>query len=307
MQFSILPWKIIIQYLSPTELLNLGEVNRELRKLTFDSNKVTIQFNSYELFNLFQNKKYVYEIVQNYNYRISYMKLFSTINWCDVLFYQKYYTVIQAIYNPHENFYLQILSFDKNFFKYIPYQTFSLCYNAIMLNPMNIRFVKNKTPELCLLAVKINGLSLRFINERYKNTELSKQLCIIAVQQNGEALNHVIHKTPELCLLAVKNDPGALLFVGDYQTEEICLEAVKQKGTLLLYVHEQTEKVCMEAVKNDLYSFNFVRKIFESVCSYVVRKKNSLLYRIPDKHYRYYIFMKNYEFFESDFKKKFVI
>jgi hypothetical protein len=33
------------------------------------------------------------------------------------------------------------------------------------------------------------------------------------------------------------------------QTEEICLEAVKQDKNALKYVKEQTEKICLEAIK----------------------------------------------------------
>jgi hypothetical protein len=36
------------------------------------------------------------------------------------------------------------------------------------------------------------------------------------------------------------------------QTEEICLEAVKQDGAALKYVIEQTEEMCLEAVKQNV-------------------------------------------------------
>ena len=44
------------------------------------------------------------------------------------------------------------------------------------------------------------------------------------------------------------------------QTDEICLEAVKQNGFALQFVKNQTDKICMEAVKQDGYALQYVKK-----------------------------------------------
>lgn len=45
----------------------------------------------------------------------------------------------------------------------------------------------------------------------------------------------------------------------DNQTEEICLESVKQNGLSLRFVYNQTEEVCIEAVRQDDYALHFVK------------------------------------------------
>jgi hypothetical protein len=63
----------------------------------------------------------------------------------------------------------------------------------------------------------------------------------------------------------------ALKYVKD-QTEEICLEAVKQNGYALQYVKEQTEAICLEAVKEDGDAFQYVEKYYQSVADIVSEK-----------------------------------
>jgi hypothetical protein len=61
-------------------------------------------------------------------------------------------------------------------------------------------------------------------------------------------------------LEAVKEYGDALQYVNN-QTENICLEAVKQK-----YVKNQTENICLEAVKKDGYALQYVNEnIFKNM------------------------------------------
>lgn len=60
------------------------------------------------------------------------------------------------------------------------------------------------------------------------------------------------------------------------QTEEICLEAVRQNGLALEYVHEEfkTEELCLEAVKGEGCALQYVpeKLITKYLCFDAVKK-----------------------------------
>jgi hypothetical protein len=44
------------------------------------------------------------------------------------------------------------------------------------------------------------------------------------------------------------------------QTEQMCLEAVKQNGLALQYVKEQTQEICLTAVGQNGYALSYVKE-----------------------------------------------
>jgi hypothetical protein len=83
-------------------------------------------------------------------------------------------------------------------------------------------------------------------------------------------------QTEEICLEAVKQDGKALQYVKK-QTEEICLEAVKQNGRALQYVKKQTEEICLEAVKQNGRALQFVKEQTEQMCLEAVKQNINAL------------------------------
>lgn len=79
------------------------------------------------------------------------------------------------------------------------------------------------------------------------------------VQKDGLAIKHIPSKyqTNELCMTAVKQNGWALRYVEE-QTPEICLEAVKKNGLALKYVEDRTTEICMEAVKQNKDALKYV-------------------------------------------------
>ena len=71
---------------------------------------------------------------------------------------------------------------------------------------------------------------------------------IIETNNDGRGLwlKQIHNQTEEICLEAVKQNGGALYFVKN-QTEEMCIEAVKHDWRLVTHVRNQTEKVCQTA------------------------------------------------------------
>lgn len=60
----------------------------------------------------------------------------------------------------------------------------------------------------------------------------------------------VEEQTEELCIEAVRNNPMALQYIHN-QTEDICLEAIKKDGMALQYVKNITHRISIEAIRYD--------------------------------------------------------
>jgi hypothetical protein len=125
-------------------------------------------------------------------------------------------------------------------------------------------FHKNKTKFQLDLStnkeiidyLKRIGYPLLFI---LKNQNI--ELCMEAINQRYytcEAMKDIINQTDELCIEAVKNNGMALQFVKN-QTQEICLLAVKENGMALQFVKKQTHEICLLAVKQNGMSLQFIK------------------------------------------------
>ena len=68
------------------------------------------------------------------------------------------------------------------------------------------------------------------------------------------------------------------------QTDEICLEAVKQNGLVLDYVKKQTEEICIEAVKDTKYAIYSVKNMTERIQKEADKKKFETFSEMIAKH-----------------------
>jgi hypothetical protein len=64
-------------------------------------------------------------------------------------------------------------------------------------------------------------------------------------------------------MMAIKSYPNNLCQIKDYQTEKLCLAAVKLLGSSLRYVEDKTLNVCLEAVKNNIKALKYVPDEFQ--------------------------------------------
>ena len=113
----------------------------------------------------------------------------------------------------------------------------------------------------------------------------SENTSLMFVRYCGLALEYITDQTEEICIEAVKNNPEALKYV-NFQTEKICLEAVKKNGSILKYVNIQTDKICLEAMKYCISSYDnplkYVENQTEEICLEAI--KNSPSYNCPLEH-----------------------
>ena len=108
--------------------------------------------------------------------------------------------------------------------------------------------------------------------KRISEYEIETHRYAEAVKQIGYmALQFVKDQTNEICMEAVKQNGRALEFVKE-QTNEIYMEAVKQNGRALEFVKEQTNEICMEAVKQNGCALEFVKDQTHEICMEAVKK-----------------------------------
>jgi len=189
--------------------------------------------------------------------------------------------------------------------KYVKDQNFFVCYEAVMVNPFALIYVKNKTRELYLAAVEGHGSILGLID----GNDITKEICVEAIRHmpsalkfledqkeydeslfislakvNGYVLEYVEDKTPNICLAAVMNKGLALKFVEKkLQTPKICLAAVNENGRALEYVKVQTEEICLAAVLNDESAFEFVKNQTPEICSQAVKRNGGNLSLVEEQ------------------------
>lgn len=70
-------------------------------------------------------------------------------------------------------------------------------------------------------------------------------------------LRYIEDQTNEICLDAVKQNPFVLKFVKN-QTDEICIAAVRKNGLALMFVKNQTYYICWIAVEKDIEAIQYV-------------------------------------------------
>lgn len=104
------------------------------------------------------------------------------------------------------------------------------------------------------------------------------------VQKDGLALKSIPleYQTEELCMEAVKQNEVALAFI-ENQTPEMCLESVKKNGFTLKFVKNQTEEICMAAIKNTLDALRFVKNQTKELCLNIVKQNGLALDNIKDQ------------------------
>jgi len=73
--------------------------------------------------------------------------------------------------------------------------------------------------------------------------------------------------------------------IGEVQTEEMCLAAVRQNGWLLRYVHVKTPELCLAAVQQDGLALEYVPEelMTPELCLAAVRENGNVLEYVPEE------------------------
>ena len=137
--------------------------------------------------------------------------------------------------------------------RFIQNPTHEVCESAINQNPLALQFIENQTNELCMLAVKKNGLALKFVEI------MKSDIAYTAVKQNYEAMKYAYIFSPAFIKTIIPTFGLALEFLpAQYQTNELCMSAVKNNGMALEFVHTKTKEIIEEALKSNPEVVQFV-------------------------------------------------
>jgi hypothetical protein len=179
----------------------------------------------------------------------------------------------------------------------------NFCLNAVKQNGLALRYIKNQTLNICLFAVKNFGYAFHYIKDikdggpgkteellaaaitknprifeslgktvKFGNHELSLEnfkqtpaLCLAVVKSSGSHLKYVENQTDEVCLEAIKQDPAAIMFV-NHNKYKYGLYAVKIHQDALNWIFDQTEELCLEAIKHFPNALSYVKVRTQAIC-----------------------------------------
>lgn len=137
--------------------------------------------------------------------------------------------------------------------KFIQNQTREICEAAVNQNPLALQFIENQTNELCMMAVKKNGLALKYVEI------MESDIAYTAVKQNYDSLKYAYIFSPTFIGMIIPTFGLALEFVpAQYQTNQLCMTAVKNNGMALEFVHEKTAEIVAEALKSNPEANKFI-------------------------------------------------
>ena len=71
-----------------------------------------------------------------------------------------------------------------------------------------------------------------------------------------------------------KYEWGTLEYV-KYQTDQICIEAVRKNGMNLQFVNQQTDQICLEAVRKYGHALRFVKHQTDQICFEAVSQSST--------------------------------
>jgi hypothetical protein len=167
------------------------------------------------------------------------------------------------------------------------FKTKEVCTEAIKQNTDAIDFIKNaevefkdlakekQTEELCLAAVKENVENYNYLTKKHKSEKINLEVIKNVINADGEVINKNIldsikdlKQAPGFYLKAVEQNGWFIKHVKlEFQTREMCLEAIKQTGGLALqYIVNQTEEICHAAVRENGALLQYVKNQTENIC-----------------------------------------
>jgi len=150
-------------------------------------------------------------------------------------------------------------------------QTCTRKLNPVQESMKNISIIIKKVflTVLLLCYTDIENDDNIFIKYKYSSDQIiCHEQFFKFVNFFGLELRNVEYQTEEICLAAVKNNGNALKYV-QYQTEEICRAACLNDKFAIKYVHDQTEELCLDVISRCKLCcgiFRHIRNSSDKVC-----------------------------------------
>jgi ferritin-like protein len=128
-----------------------------------------------------------------------------------------------------------------------------------------------KTPEVCLAAVKNYKGTIKYIPSEKQTLEICKMVVEDKYHAKFICPKKFEEYFPKNYVKLVETDKCKFCGVPEkFQTQEVCLAAVKQNGVSIEYVPEKiiTKKLCLVAAKQNGYAIRYIPSKFqtEEIC-----------------------------------------
>lgn len=99
-----------------------------------------------------------------------------------------------------------------------------------------------------------------------KMEEYERQM-IKMIRMYGVELRHIDYQTEEICLEAVIRDPSEIQDVKDkFRTDRVCKKALKKNGMMITWIHNPTEEMKKTAVRQNGRAIELIRCPSKEVC-----------------------------------------
>lgn len=140
---------------------------------------------------------------------------------------------------------MEIVKKEGLFLHYVTNQTEEICIEAIKQNSISIGFVENQTHNVYCEFIKLDANNIKHIPEY----ELTDKLCEKLLKVNIDVLPFIKSPSEEMLIIIVQND-GMRLKDIKKQTQNICMEAVKQNKKCFKHVQIDYRDQCKTYIKS---------------------------------------------------------
>ena len=164
-------------------------------------------------------------------------------------------SAIKGLENPSEDVQIWIARNHPELVVHIANPCAAIQDEIVRQNPRSIKNIQNPTEQMMIYAVEADKSLLKFLNDKNPSTAVY--------------------------LAAVKKDGLSIVDVPlDKRTEEICLEAVKQKPIAISHIKNPTEAVWQKALDKDATVIKLIKDPTKEQQVYAVKKKPAVINQI---------------------------
>jgi hypothetical protein len=180
--------------------------------------------------------------------------------------------------------YLEAIKIDAKIIRYVnpkikDYE--KLCVEALKNNHFYAIKFLNPTMEdynlWCMKAIEEDPKNIQYVNPHIKNY---RELYIKALENNLNVIKYINPKIEDYnlwCIKAVEKNSKNLEYIPfEYQTYDMCLDAIKKMGIVIKFVNPEIQKyreLCIEAVNTDINSIQYIPKEYQTydMCLKIVK------------------------------------
>ena len=152
-----------------------------------------------------------------------------------------------------------------------------LMVEKVSVFPWLVKFLTRLHPLVAMAAVKKLGLTVQYVPPDLQ----TRELCMHAVKY-CDAIHHVHDQTEEVCMESIKQNPRSIKWIRN-RTPGMIVYAVQRSPSVLslLTADEQTRDVCWLAVRQQPAVLGYVKQKTPELCELAVRLRPQAIMHVP--------------------------